>query len=363
MIPNRVECGLQLAGLLPKALAQLQSGNVTRVVAVVVDGLGWQNLLDYKHLAPHLMSLSRRRIETVTPTTTAAALTTIATGVLPGDHGLVGYKILNPATGKLTKVLQDWRDIKNVRSWQLAPTVFERVREEGFAAQVFARPEHCDSGLTAAILTGTDYVGGKRIRDRVAALSAHLKQASGLYYLYIDELDQAGHKFGCHSAQWQRVLQEIDVTVGHFLETLPQGVGGFLTADHGMIDVPDKAKRVLEERITLPAETLVGGEGRFRSLYLKFPTEAEALARQIQEREGDACFAGTKAELINSGVFGRVRDGVAARMGDVFIVARKNYSYLSTSEADYYRKMIGQHGGLTDSETGIVLLTAGALAN
>lgn len=357
MIPKRAAYGRRLAELMPKALQHLKANRVKKVVAVVVDGLGWENLRTHAQLAPNLLGLSAERLETVAPSTTAAALTTITTGVLPGQHGLVGYKILNPATGRITQTLKDWAEITDVREWQFAPTVFESARRSGFAARVFARPAHSNSGLTGAILTAAEYIGGQRIKERIALAQQSIAANDGIFYIYVDELDKAGHQYGWGSVKWRQILSEIDLQVGWLLVALPRDTGFFLTADHGMINVAAADKRVLEDRVALPPQTRVGGEGRFRSLYLADPGMSAEVVAQVAAAEGGSCTVGTRADFIAAGVFGEVRAEVLPRLGDVMLVARKNISYLSTSEPQSAAHMVGHHGGLTDTELGVPLLT------
>ncbi|MGH9097505.1 MAG: alkaline phosphatase family protein, partial [Acidimicrobiales bacterium] len=66
-----------------------------QIVLLIVDGLGWQQLISRSHLAPTLNGAAgiERSITSVTPTTTACALTSIATGRPPSDHGLLGYRL------------------------------------------------------------------------------------------------------------------------------------------------------------------------------------------------------------------------------------------------------------------------------
>ncbi|WP_193787066.1 alkaline phosphatase family protein, partial [Leucobacter japonicus] len=116
--------GARLAAILPSGLATVargldadlpeelafaaSSGIAERLpaarsfVMVVVDGLGHANLTAVKGHAPTLARLQRRRIETVAPSTTGAALTTLTTGALPGEHGLIGYRIRHPRLGLVT---------------------------------------------------------------------------------------------------------------------------------------------------------------------------------------------------------------------------------------------------------------------
>ncbi|MDO4241019.1 MAG: alkaline phosphatase family protein [Microbacteriaceae bacterium] len=353
--------GRQLAKLMPAALNQLLAGKVRAAVVIVVDGLGWVNLKANQQIAQTLLGMRAKRLVTVAPSTTAAALTTLTTGTLPGQHGLIGYKILNPRTDNLTVTLSDWDEISDVRGWQTQATVFERATLQGIPARVFARPAHAESGLTRAILTGAEYVAGQTMGQRFAALNDLLRRSeSGIFYLYIDELDRAGHHSGCGSLKWRNLLGGLDTHISDLLRGLPADVGVFLTADHGIIDFNRQQQVILEERFSLPAGTRFGGEPRFRSLYLPDPEQAESLLAEMRRVAGGSVQVGTRAAWIESGLFGPVSPQIAARLGDIIAVPRKRLTLYSETDPAASFQMVGQHGGLDEDEMGIPLLTAGA---
>ena len=64
-----------------------------QVVLFILDGLGWHQFMERISGLPTLSQFTGGPITTVAPSTTAAALTSITTGVPPGEHGLVGYRI------------------------------------------------------------------------------------------------------------------------------------------------------------------------------------------------------------------------------------------------------------------------------
>src|SRR4029077_14015217 len=75
-----------------------------QVVLLVLDGLGWDQFQDYAALMPTLAGLDATRITTVAPTTTSTALSSIATGLTPGEHGLIGYRMY--VQGEVINVLR-----------------------------------------------------------------------------------------------------------------------------------------------------------------------------------------------------------------------------------------------------------------
>ena len=89
-------------------------------------------------------------------------------------------------------------------------------------------------------------------------------------YFYVNELDKAGHRHGCQSPQWEHQLEELDATVKRLSATLPAGTTILLTADHGMLDVPES------QRIDYSADPALvagvrhtAGEPRMVHLYLE----------------------------------------------------------------------------------------------
>src|SRR5262245_1067812 len=60
-----------------------------QAVLLVLDGLGWDQLKDLRSRTPTMAKMDGGPITTVAPSTTATALTSIATGLTPGEHGIV----------------------------------------------------------------------------------------------------------------------------------------------------------------------------------------------------------------------------------------------------------------------------------
>ncbi|UOQ58619.1 alkaline phosphatase family protein [Leucobacter allii] len=385
MLPTASDNGARLAAILPSGIAAVAAGlggaapelvadavgaradaaklpPLRAFVLVVVDGLGHANLQASAGHAPTLARLQRRRIETVAPSTTGAALTTLTTGALPGEHGLVGYRIRHPELG-LVSTLKDWAGISDRRAWQRVEPLFGLARRIGVRPVAIGRPAHAVGGLTEAILTGADYVPGQRIEDRFAAASALLREGeAAVVYLYVDELDKAAHASGWRSEAWLRGLEQFDGALAGFLRGLPGGVGVAVTADHGIVDVAEHQQRFLDadpERFARVA--LVGGEPRLRSLYLADDVDPEAEARAWAAAEGPRAWVATRAEAVASGWFGPVAPEVAPRLGDVLIAARKQLAYYTAADSAEARAMIGQHGAFSEEERGVPLAIAGAL--
>ena len=381
MLPTTTDNGARLAAILPSGLAAMARGaghaapeelriasEVTlpalrSFVMIVVDGLGSANLSAAIGHAPTLGRLQRKRIETVAPSTTGAALTSLVTGVLPGEHGLIGYRIRHPELGLIT-TLRDWDGIADRAAWQRARPLFHLAGDIGARAFTIGRPAHASGGLTEAILAGAEYVGGQRIEDRFSAASQLLRSGEpAMVYLYIDELDKAAHESGWQSEAWLHRLEQLDGALESLLRGLPGDVGVVVTADHGMVDVAAHQQIVIgADSPLLSGVSDIGGEPRFRALYLGEGADAEEVAQRWQDAEGARAWIFTREEAVRSGAFGSIAPEVAPRLGDVMVAARKQVAYYSHLDDPRSLSMIGQHGSFTDEERGVPLALAGALA-
>lgn len=357
MLSTSASNGSRLAEIIPTLFNHLDGSAAQKLksaIVIVVDGLGWFNLNARSGHARTLLSLQAERINTVVPSTTAAALTTLTTGSLPGAHGMVGYRINHPKYGLLS-LLSDLDDIKNVREVQLQSTEFEIQDRE--ATTVFARSTHATSGLTRAILTGAAYVGADSIEKRFELATKFVSNNSGLIYLYVDELDRAGHKHGWESSNWVAVLERIDQEVQKLLDQLPKNVSLVLTADHGMVDIPVANHIALEDFSALQGQIdCVAGEPRFRHIFLRDPAASSEIAMNMHA-EGPNIATFTKKELIDSGIFGEVSEEVSARIGDVIATPQDLSALTSVYDGPHPFVMIGQHGGLTEEERAIPLIS------
>lgn len=380
MVSSAVATGARLADVLPSLIHELdvdaqsipsgqqdavQYSPLTAAVCVVVDGLGWSNLMQRKAHARFLMSQKRERIESVLPSTTGAALTTLLTGTLPGQHGLIGYRIRDERDGRMRCTLTDWTETDGERAWLRAPSIFVAAQERGLRPIAIGRSAHAQSGFTRAVLAGAEYCSANTIGERFKVASESLRSnRSRLIYLYVDELDRAGHLHGWQSRQWADQLEEFDSQLERFAKELPVGVGCVVTADHGMVDVPVH-KHILMDELAglLDGVAQIGGEPRLRYLYLEQPTQGnvERLRSLWQRTEGKRARIYTREDILAGGVFGPIDEAIAGRLGDIVVAATSAVAYYTSRSEDLQgRSMVGQHGSATEDETGIPLFRIGA---
>jgi hypothetical protein len=368
MLPAAKSHRFSLADVLPNSFAALRGERgalglppVRHAVIVLADGLGAANLVARAgHARRMLAASSSETIGSGFPTTTASALATFATGADAGRHGLVGYRVLEPESDRVVTLLSAWEvDGLDPDTWQRLPTIFEQTSRDGVSSFAIGSERYAESGFTAAVLRGAEYLVGVTLADRFAqARSAMARSDRSLSYLYFPGLDVAGHRSGWGSPAWTAVLEEFDEAVAEFAATLKSDEGMLLTADHGMVDVPPES-HVLIDPLLLDGVRHIAGEPRCLQLYTEPGRPSSEVADAWRRAEGHRAWIATREEAIAAGWFGRVDPEVAPRIGDVLIAARKRYAYYA-DPADPARRMVGQHGSLTTEELAVPLLRFGA---
>jgi predicted AlkP superfamily pyrophosphatase or phosphodiesterase len=281
-------------------------------------------------------------------------------------HGLVGYTVLDAAHDRVVNQLSGWDARLDPATWQRVPTLFETARDAGLPVFSIGMERYRDSGFTRAVLRGSEYRAGASVADRFGEARAVLDSLDrGLLYVYVPELDQAGHANGWQSTEWTTALESLDGEVKTFAATLGRGEGMLLTADHGMLDVPESGHILFD---TDPG--LIDGirhvAGEPRALQLHFEPDAseslrEAVLARWREAEGSRSWIVSKTEAVDSGWFGEtVSPEIVPRIGDIVVSARKAVAYYDSRRGP--GRMIGQHGSWTAEETSIPLLRFGAFA-
>lgn len=333
-------------------------------VVVLVDGLGWHNLHDDPDLAPFLTSQFQARIgRSAIPSTTATNITYLGTGSLAGQTRMAGYTVRNPETSGVFNLIS-WAGGMHPPDWQRTPTVFERLAAADIPTSHVSTWRFENSGLTQAALRGAHYVSAETLAERVAATVAETSGTEGrLSYLYWAEVDAAGHQFGWRSTQWRQELRDVDEAIQRLVRGLPPDTLVFLTADHGMVDVPQGRSACFggPARIDIATESalrtgvdLVAGENRFLHLFSDTPAE---VAHRWREYFGPRAVVWQRAEAFASGIFGPVREDAAEVFGDVMVALLGDISVgdrRTMSEAMF--TLPGLHGSVTEWERAVPIL-------
>jgi hypothetical protein len=330
-----------------------------RELVFLVDGLGADVLSKYAEIAPTLSRMVLHgTITTSFPSTTATSLATLTTGEMPGAHGMLGYTVQVPRSGGRILNSLKWDERVDPAIWQPVPTLFERASAAGITTTHVAAKRYENTGFTRAVFRGAHYRGANVSADLISETVAALQKSPSFVYLYVNDVDSAGHSDGVGSDKWLAALKSLDELVQTLMQKLPNGTRIWLTADHGMINVEEKI--ILgQDNDLLTDVAVIAGEPRMRHLYLSADSanaEKEVIARW-QSALGAKVTMHTRQSAITAGLFGpNVSLDASERAGDVIAIAQANVVLLDPERADKEGAMIGHHGGDSVIESSVPLL-------
>jgi hypothetical protein len=327
------------AAWLPEALT-----GASAVVLLVLDGLGWNALEAHRPVLPRLGGMAGGPITTVVPSTTAAALTSLSTGLAPSQHGVVGFRMR--MDGGVLNVLR-WRRADG----RHAPDPFSVQRHAAFAGRpvpVVTKSEFSTTGFTEAHLRGVRFVGWRSVSTLVEHARRLVDGGERFVYAYYPGVDSVAHEFGLHDEFFRNELVFTDDLVGRLLDTLPTSVALVVTSDHGQVHFGREGQVGLHA--VAPLVDDYAGDGRFRYLYARRGAVNE-LCAEARREYGDRAWVWSREQLLDEGWLGPgpVTGGVRRRIGDVVLAARADIAFVDPTLPGEAELLAG-HGSVMPDE-------------
>jgi hypothetical protein len=336
-------------------------GEPQHLIVLLVDGLGALQLAEHAALAPRLASMREvGPLAAPFPSSTCVSLTSLGTGLPPGMHGIVGTSFRLDDGSVLAPL--SWGGDPNPIATQPESTVLERAANAGVLVTSAAPAAHRTSGLTRAALRGGEYPGADSLPARLSVAARAITRArtenrASLTYVYWPDLDKVAHVHGVGSGAYRAALPRVESLVRGLLELVSDDVALLVTADHGIIDVPDERRIDLEGRPSLRDDVVtILGEPRVRHIYAA-SGRADAVHAAWCDALGDRADVRLRADVVD--LLGPVDDWYADRIGDVVAIARDDWALTSDRIDRIVSGLRGQHGALTDDEVLIPLRVAG----
>jgi hypothetical protein len=339
---------------------------VSRVCLLLVDGLGWELLRQNGEAAPFLNSIAREPLTAGFPATTAASLASLATGLPPGEHGLVGYTMALPGYDRAFNTLTwslyglgprvDLREAVVPEAFQPMPTLPERAAAAGVPIHYLGPSFHKGSGLSRAIGRGQRFHTAESL-EAIQTAALRLAAQPALVYGYHPRLDATGHVNGVVSQAWRDELVATDHAVRTLAEQLPGDTVLVVTGDHGMVDLRPNERLDLADHPELAAGVaLLAGEPRARFIRT-VPGATADVVSAWRSMLGDRMWVWTREEAIATGIFGpRVTDQARERIGDVVAAAYGRAGIVQRDIDPAQARLNGHHGSLTAAEQLVPLL-------
>lgn len=180
--------------------------NIRRIVLVVLDGVRSDSVALFP--LPHFKALAQRGARTfagrtVLPSVTAAAMTSLFTGVAPETHGIMNDRFGLPRAGLLPLPVLLAEHGVPVHAY--LHNIARAYR--GLAARVGSR------------LNATITFAGEDAAEIAATAATMLdRRLPGLYFLHWPDADRAGHASGWTSAHYARAARNLDQLLGALVE-------------------------------------------------------------------------------------------------------------------------------------------------
>jgi predicted AlkP superfamily pyrophosphatase or phosphodiesterase len=372
-----MQFGVQAMPLRPLEQELLPTGlfvGVKHVVFVVVDALGYHQLAQYidSGSMPHVQNLIKRvnqgagaffPLTTVFPSTTAAALTSLYTGLVPAKHGLLSYAVYLPEIGDVADLvfsrLYSGAKIDSFKPFLQQPSVFERLSDVGVMSLSISDKAFQGSLLSAVHHRGSVFQG-YRFSSSIPTLVARSLQVSSeqsFTTIYWPGVDSCAHKYGPQSEECEDEAYMVDSIIGRVIQKLGAVKGSLddflfvLTADHGQVLIDEAQSLELNAEPDLLSMLRILPSGERRSLYLYPKAGEEKAVRQWAEDRGALVFS--RQEAFESGLLGEepISPLFAERIGELIVfppgTAQWIYDPGNSRPVHYFK---GAHGGLHADE-------------
>jgi hypothetical protein len=354
--------------LAPPAQALLDEiGGADHHVLVLIDGLG-MNLID-RHATGFLRERVGRPIRTVFPSSTAPALTSLATGLWPGEHAVPAWWTYLPDRGVHATILPFVERFSERSLAELGIGSDEAFPQPSLRGRLTCEtraylPSYIVRSTYSRYLAGggenVGYEGLDRAVDAVVQRIAASRRPS-FTYLYYAGVDTAAHEHGPES----RAVAGRVALVEQELSRLVAGLAGrarvVVTADHGHIRIGESDRLVLaaEDELLALLVSPPAGEPRTPLFHCREGAREE-LARQFRARFGDRflLLSTDEAEALHLFSPGRLDPEARRRLGDYVAISVDASVLLYAPAGSALAEMEGFHGGLLPDEMLVPLILA-----
>lgn len=305
-------------------------------------------------------------LTSVAPSTTAAALTSLWTGALPAEHGVIGYEVFLKEYSLIANMLlhSPASYTEGVAGLRLAgfdaaaflpvPVLGPHLLLQGVRPHAFLHRSIAFSSLSGMLQREAETAPVFSLSDlflNLEDLLAAPARETRYIYIYWSAVDDLSHRYG---PQDPRVWREVIAFSQQLRRFLAGRRGGdtlfLLTADHGHISTPkDPALEVRRHPELLNCLAMLpSGEARLPYAFVR-PGREERFTEYVRHTWGGRFKAAPAAEFLASGLLGNrgFYEKLPDRLGDYVVIPEEGaYWYFGYKE----NPLLGRHGGLSRTE-------------
>jgi len=265
------------------------------LILVSIDGFRWDYMDRYP--VPNMQrianaGLKAERLLPVFPTLTFPNHYSIATGLYPNQHGLVGNKFPEPSMNTWYS-LSNRESVEDYRFYAGEP-IWVTAETQGMvsAAFFFVGTEAPVKGVSPTHWYSYDkkISGRKRVDQVLAWLAEPEESRPHVYTLYFEDVDDHSHWYGPDSAENIEAISRVDANIGRLLDGLGKlpfadQVNILLVSDHGQGSyVEPQEPYILADHVDLAgAKIIEGGSYLFLHLEGDDPRRAAGIVSAVNE--------------------------------------------------------------------------------
>lgn len=216
------------------------------------------------------------------PTKTFPNHYTIATGLLPQNHGIVANNMYDPQFRAVFK-LGKREEVQDSRWWQGEP-IWVTAEKHGQKAGAYFFPG-TEAPIKGVRPTFWKTYDGKipneeRVDSVLTWLDLQKDKRPTLFSLYFSDVDDAGHGFSPISKETRKAVKKVDKIIGRVLKGLRKRkirhqVNLIIVSDHGMATVNQNNTVVLDEMFDTKLAKRIFWVGEFTQIFSKDGKEDE----------------------------------------------------------------------------------------
>ena len=351
------------------------------IIVVLIDALGFSSFKKHRRQFRFLTSQGMvTPITSLFPSTTAAVITTLKTGLLPKKHGLFEWTLYLPQIGQTIKTLpftyekshQSDKLLEDGYSPALLlnkPTIFQELAKEDIPSFCFTHRSYAQSAYNRVSQKGTVSIPFIDLADLFSYLTSFSVKITKKYrrtytFVYIDYIDTIAHTYGPESDPYRAELYQIlTMMKNFFIQKIPPLKDTLLvvTSDHGQIKTSSKETIYLSSYPGLKAylkknpqgkPILDTGGSRDVFLHIKKGKTSKAV-KFLKNKMGEKVEVIPTAQALKKGLFGPSQihssPRFRRRLGEILLLPKENYT-IKYSPQDNTHPKKGVHGGLSPEE-------------
>ncbi|NET07932.1 MAG: alkaline phosphatase family protein [Symploca sp. SIO2B6] len=359
-----------------------------QVILIFVDAFGWRFFEQYVEKSEFLKRFLSQgvasKLTTQFPSTTAAHVTTIHSGLPVGESGIYEWFYYEPLIEDIIAPLlfsfagdreRETLQKTGISEQAFFPTttLYQHLKRYGVQSYCFQHQNYALSPFSRVVCDGAKMVPYRTVPEALVNLSeAAIAQSEKAYFfLYVDSIDAIGHRYSPNSPQFEAEVNTFLLTMERlFHQTLAGKLDNTLlliTADHGQIEVSPQTTIYLNQLIPAIEQFIKTNSqgkrlvpaGSPRDMFLYIQEEhLEQVYDLLSQKLADQAIVYRTKTLIDQGYFGvsKPSSALMERLGNLVILPYKYETVWWYEKDRFEQRNLGHHGGLSCEEMETVLL-------